>query len=200
MFQLPQLKYKYNALEPYIDEETMRVHHTKHHQVYTDKFNTALKKYPELYEKSVQDLLSDLDSIPEDIGGAVRNTGGGYYNHNLFWEMMSPNGGGEPQGTIATAINESFGSFESFKEQFTQSAVSLFGSGWTWLVKDSGGYLLIVNTLNQNSPISKGYTPLLGIDVWEHAYYLKYQNRRPDFIKAWWNVVNWEKVNEYFNS
>lgn len=200
MYKLPQLNYPYNALEPYVDEETMKIHHNKHHQAYLDKLNTALQKYPELFEKSIEEILSNLDAVPEDIRTAVRNNGGGYLHHNLFWRMMKPEGGGEPMGDIDRAINETFGDFKSFKKQFTDSALSLFGAGWTWLVKNKEGDLLIANTSNQDSPVSKNYKPILGLDVWEHAYYLKYQNRRPEYIEQWWNVVDWEKINEYYSS
>lgn len=200
MFELPKLLYAYNALEPYVDEETMKVHHDKHHLAYMNKLNDVLLEYPEFFHKSIEEILSNLESIPEDIRMVVKNNGGGYYHHNLFWEMMNPNSHGEPTGDVANAINEAFDSFKSFKEQFTNSALSLFGAGWTWLVQNPSGDLLIVNTPNQDSPISKGYRPLIGLDVWEHAYYLKYQNRRPEYIENWWNVVNWEKVNEYYNS
>lgn len=200
MFELPNLPYNYDALEPHVDEETMKVHHDKHHKGYTDKLNKALENYPEWLEKPIEEVLSDLDSVPEDARTAVKNNGGGYYHHSLFWEMMSPDGGGNPDGDIAKAIDETFGNFHSFKEEFTKSATTLFGSGWSWLVKDSEGKLSIMNTPNQDSPITKGFKPLLAIDVWEHAYYLKYQNRRPDFVEAFWNVVNWEKVSEFYNS
>ena len=200
MFTLPELSYAYNALEPYIDEETMKVHHDKHHQAYLNKFNSALEKYPELFKKSVEEILSDLESVPDDIRTAVQNNGGGYYHHSIFWEMMSPNAGGEPTGKIAEGINKTFGDFKSFKEKFTNEAVAHFASGWTWLVKDGKGKLSIISTENQDSPISKNLTPLLGIDTWEHAYYLKYQNRRPEYVDAWWNVVNWKKVNEFYKS
>lgn len=194
MFELPKLDYPYNALEPYVDAETMKVHHDKHHLAYMNKLNDALAKYPELFEQSIEEILSRLDVIPEDILTAVKNNGGGYYHHNLFWEMMSPTGGGEPTENIAADINKTFDSFKSFKEQFTNSALSLFGSGWTWLVRDGEGILSIINTPNQDSPISKGLIPLLGLDVWEHAYYLKYQNRRAAYIENWWNVVNWRRI------
>lgn len=196
MFELPELPYAYEALEPHVDAETMRIHHDKHHQAYMDKLNAALEKHPEFFEKSIEEILSDLSAVPEDIRGAVRNAGGGYYHHNIFWEMMSPDGGGEPEGAVAEAINAKFGSFESFKTEFTNAAATHFASGWAWLVKDGAGELSIITTANQDSPVSDGFTPLLGIDVWEHAYYLKYQNKRPEFIEAWWNVVNWDYVGE----
>lgn len=198
MFTLPELPYAYNALEPHIDEATMKVHHDKHHQTYLTKLNAALEKYPKFFDKTIEEILSDLKSVPADVRTAVRNHGGGYYHHNLFWEMMSPKGG-HLTGKLADAIKKTFGSVESFKEQFTNEASAHFASGWTWLVKDSKGKLSIISTPNQDSPISKGLTPVLGIDTWEHAYYLKFQNRRPDYIAAWWNVVNWKKADEYFN-
>ena len=196
MFTLPDLSYGYNALEPHIDEETMKIHHDKHHKAYMDKLNTALEKHPELSNKPIEEFLENIDAVPEGIRTAVKNNGGGYYHHSLFWEMMSPDGGGEPEGGIATEINKTFGSFESFKEQFTNEAATHFASGWTWLVKDSEGRLSILSTPNQDSPISSDLKPLLGVDTWEHAYYLKYQNRRPEFIEAWWNVVNWKYAND----
>jgi Fe-Mn family superoxide dismutase len=198
MFTLPELPYAYNALEPYVDEATMKVHHDKHHAAYLNKFNTALEKYPEFYKKSVEQILSNLKTLPEDIRTAVRNNGGGYYHHSIFWEMMGPQSGGEPVGKIAEGINKTFGDFKSFKEKFTNEAVTHFASGWTWLVKNKKGELSIISTPNQDSPISSGLKPIIGIDTWEHAYYLKYQNRRPEYVDAWWNVVNWKKVNEYY--
>jgi Fe-Mn family superoxide dismutase len=200
MFELPNLPYDYNALEPHIDEETMHVHHDKHHQAYLDKLNKALEEHPELFEKSIEEILMDLNSIPDDIRTAVTNNGGGYFHHSILWEMMSPNGGDEPSGELADAINQAFGSFEKFKEDFTQKASTQFASGWTWLTKDSNGKLAITQTPNQDSPISAGLTPLIGIDIWEHAYYLKYQNRRPEYVEAWWNVVNWEYTENKFNT
>lgn len=200
MFELPELPYSYDALEPYVDAETMKVHHDKHHQAYTNKLNAALEKYPEWFGKSIEEILSDLEALPKDIQNTVRNNGGGYYHHNLFWRMMSPDGGSRPERVLLLAIESAFGSFDAFQEQFTQVAMTIFGSGWAWLVKDTSGSLSIVTTSNQDSPISKGLKPLLGIDVWEHAYYLKYQNRRPDFITAWWNVVNWNEVENNFKS
>lgn len=196
MFKLPDLPYAHNALEPNLDEETMHIHHGKHHRAYTNKLNAALEGHPGLQEKSIEVLLRDLDAIPEAIRGAVQNHGGGFYHHALFWQMMGPNGGGAPTGKAAEAIAGAFGSFEEFKERLSQAAASTFGSGWAWLVKDASGKLSIISTSNQDSPISQGLIPLLGIDVWEHAYYLKYQNRRPEFIKAFWNVVNWDYVND----
>ena len=200
MFELPDLPYAYDALEPHVDSETMKIHHDKHHQAYTNKLNAALEKYPEWFEKSIEEVLSDLDALPEDVRNAVRNNGGGYYHHALFWKMMSPDGGGQPERVLLLAIESAFGSFDAFKEQFDQAAATVFGSGWAWLVKDESNNLSIVATSNQDSPISNGLKPLLGIDVWEHAYYLKYQNRRPDFVKAWWSVVNWDEVENNFKS
>ena len=201
MYQLPQLPYDYGALEPYIDARTMEIHHGKHHQTYVDKLNDALKDYPDLSLKSVEELLSDLNQIPEAVQTAVRNHGGGHANHSFFWPLMKPaspagrkGGGGEPQGSLAEAIKRDLKDFASLKTEFTASALSRFGSGWAWLVTDNGK-LSVMSTANQDSPLSEGKMPLLGLDVWEHAYYLKYQNRRPDYIEAWWNVVNWEQVN-----
>ena len=190
-FEVPPLPYDYNALEPHIDEETMRLHHDKHHQAYVDKANAALEG-SEWADKSVEEVLLNLDKVPNDK--AVRNNAGGHANHSLFWEIMGPDGGGEPSGALADAINEAFGSFDSFKEEMKTAGVNQFGSGWAWLVHTSGGGLQVMNLPNQDSPISSGNTPLLGIDVWEHAYYLTYNNRRPDYIDAFWNVVNWDEV------
>ncbi|MCM0648337.1 superoxide dismutase [Clostridium swellfunianum] len=198
--QLPELKYSHNALEPYIDEMTMNIHHGKHHAAYVNNLNAALEKYPELQEKSLEELLVSLDSVPEDIRAAVRNNGGGHYNHSIFWSIMAPNAGGSPSGELAEKINEKFGSFDEFKELFGKAAVGRFGSGWAWLVISKSGSLEIVSTPNQDNPISEGHKPLLGLDVWEHAYYLKYQNRRPDYIKEWWNVVDWKEVSNRYES
>ncbi|MFT3866062.1 MAG: superoxide dismutase [Solirubrobacterales bacterium] len=195
-FEVPDLPYAYDALEPHIDEATMRVHHDKHHQAYVDKANAALEG-TEWADRSVEDVLTNLSSLPGDKQGPVRNNAGGHYNHSLFWKMMSPDGGGEPTGAIADAINDTFGSFDAFKEQFKAAGVNRFGSGWAWLVKDSSG-LAVVSTPNQDTPLSDGSSPLLGADVWEHAYYLKYQNKRPDYLDAFWNVVNWDYVNELY--
>lgn len=200
MFILPVLPYAYDALEPYIDARTMEIHYTKHHQAYVDKLNEAVNKHPELFKKSVQELLKNLQAVPEDIRNDVRNQGGGHANHTLFWQLMKPQGGGEPQGKLAAAIAQKFGSFAQFKEQFNDAAKKRFGSGWAWLVVDASGNLSIISSANQDSPLSDGLTPLLGLDVWEHAYYLKYQNRRPDYITAWWSVVNWDKVEELYNA
>lgn len=196
-YTLPDLPYAYDALEPYIDEETMHLHHDKHHNTYVTNLNAAIEKHPELGEKTVEELLADFSSVPEDIQTAVRNNGGGHANHTFFWEILGPNAGGEPTGAIKEAIEETFRSFEDFKEEFKTAATGRFGSGWAWLVvKD--GKLAITSTANQDSPLMDGQTPVLGLDVWEHAYYLKYKNVRPDYINAFWSVVNWDKVNEYF--
>jgi len=196
-YTLPDLPYAYDALEPYIDEETMHLHHDKHHNTYVTNLNAAIEKHPELGEKTVEELLADFSSVPEDIQTAVRNNGGGHANPTFFWEILGPNAGGEPTGAIKEAIDEAFGSFEDFKEEFKTAATGRFGSGWAWLVvKD--GKLAITSTANQDSPLMDGQTPVLGLDVWEHAYYLKYKNVRPDYINAFWSVVNWDKVNEYF--
>jgi Fe-Mn family superoxide dismutase len=191
-YSVPDLPYDYDALEPHIDEATMRVHHDKHHQAYVDKANAALEG-TEWADQDVVDVLKDLSSLPDDKQAPVRNNGGGHYNHSLFWQMMSPDGGGEPGGDVASAITDAFGGFDDFKTQFKEAGVNRFGSGWAWLVHDGSG-LAVVSTANQDSPVSDGQTPLLGCDVWEHAYYLKYQNKRPDYIDAWWNVVNWDFV------
>ncbi len=191
--ELPALPYAHNALEPYIDEQTMQIHHGKHHQGYVNNLNAALDGHADLQDKSVKELLYDLDALPESIRTAVRNNGGGHLNHSLFWPSMSPDGGGEPTGALADAIKADFGSFEAFKEAFSKAAATRFGSGWAWLCVDSGK-LVVTSTPNQDNPVSEGLAPLLGLDVWEHAYYLNYQNRRPDYIQAWWNVVNWGEV------
>ena len=194
-YTLPDLPYAYDALEPYIDEETMHLHHDKHHNTYVTNLNAAIEKYPELGEKTVEELLSDMDAVPTDIKTAVRNNGGGHANHSFFWEIMAPNAGGEPTGAIKEAINEAFGDFSSFKEEFKKAAAGRFGSGWAWLVMENGK-LAITSTANQDSPLMEGKTPILGLDVWEHAYYLKYKNVRPDYIAAFWNVINWDEVNK----
>jgi Fe-Mn family superoxide dismutase len=191
-YSVPDLPYEYDALEPHIDEATMRVHHDKHHQAYVDKANAALEG-TDLADAEVEEVLRNLDSLPGDKQAAVRNNAGGHHNHTLFWQMLSPDGGGAPSGDLAGAIDEKFGSFDSFKEEFKGAGVARFGSGWAWLVKDDSG-LAVVSTPNQDSPLSDGQTPLLGCDVWEHAYYLKYQNKRPEYIDAFWNVVNWDYV------
>jgi Fe-Mn family superoxide dismutase len=189
--KLPPLPYPYSALEPHIDTRTMAVHHDKHHAAYVNNFNKALEGYPDLQNKYTLELLSDLDSVPEEIRTAVRNNGGGHANHSMFWNSLSPTAKSEPDGSLADAIDEAFGSFSDFKEAFTTTATTLFGSGWTWLCVDSEGKLLITKTANQDNPVSQGLIPLLGLDVWEHAYYLKYENRRADYVAAWWNVVSW---------
>jgi Fe-Mn family superoxide dismutase len=194
---LPPLPYDYNALEPHIDEQTMRIHHDKHHAAYVNNLNAALEKAPELQNKSVEDLVKGINTVPEAIRPAVRNNGGGHVNHTMFWEIMGPGGGGAPTGRIGDAIKSSFGDFETFKTQLNDAGVKRFGSGWAWLI-DAGGKLVIESTANQDSPLMEGKKPILGVDVWEHAYYLKYQNRRPDYLAAWWNTVNWDAVNQRF--
>jgi superoxide dismutase, Fe-Mn family len=194
---VPPLPYDYTALEPHIDEQTMRIHHDKHHAAYVNNLNAALEKHPELAGKSVEDLVKGISTVPEDIRVAVRNNGGGHINHTMFWEIMGPGKGGEPTGRIGDAIKSSFGDFEKFKAAMNDAGVKRFGSGWAWLI-DAGGKLTIESTANQDSPLMEGKKPLLGIDVWEHAYYLKYQNRRPDYLAAWWSVVNWDAVNQRF--
>ena len=191
---LPELGYAYDALEPHIDAKTMKIHHSKHHQTYITNLNAALEKYPEFFEKSVEDLLINLEDIPESIRVAVRNGGGGHANHSLFWKIISPNKSKNPEERLASTIDSDFGSFENFQKEFTEKATKQFGSGWGWLCQDKGRKLVCTSTPNQDSPLSSGLTPLLGIDVWEHAYYLNYQNRRPDYIKAFWEIVNWEEV------
>ena len=191
-YEVPPLPYDYNALEPHIDEQTMRLHHDKHHQAYVDKANDALGG-TDLDGKPIEDVVRNLDQVPEDKRGVVRNNGGGHLNHSLFWEWMSPDGGGAPDGELASAIDEAFGSFDAFKEKFEAAGVGQFGSGWAWLVLD-GGSLRVTSTPNQDNPVSNGQTPLLGNDVWEHAYYLKYQNKRPDYIGSWFNTINWDEV------
>jgi Fe-Mn family superoxide dismutase len=192
--KLPPLPYDYSALEPHIDTRTMAVHHDKHHQAYVNNLNKALENYPDLQHAATLQLLSDLNSVPEAIRLAVRNHGGGHANHSMFWNAMHSSGGGEPSGKLGDAISESFGSFEAFKDAFSKTAATLFGVGWTWLCMDGEGKLLVITTHNQDNPVSQGLIPLLGLDVWEHAYYLKYENRRADYIAAWWNVVNWSYV------
>jgi superoxide dismutase, Fe-Mn family len=192
-FKLQDLPYPKDALEPHIDAQTMEIHHGRHHQTYTNNLNAALEKYTDLHGRSIDELLRGIDSLPEDIRTAVRNNGGGYDNHNLFWAIMSPKGGGEPGGELGSAIKSKFGSFQDFKQKLTTAATGQFGSGWGWLVVADGG-LDVYGTPNQDSPRMKGHVPILGVDVWEHAYYLKYQNKRPDYVQAWWNVVNWDEV------
>ena len=194
-FQLPPLPYDFSALEPHIDAQTMEIHHDRHHQTYVNNLNGAIEKHPELGDKSVEELLGDLGSVPEDIRTVVRNNGGGHFNHSIFWQIMGPNAGGEPSGQVASAIGEAFGDFASFKDALTKAAVGQFGSGWGWLYL-SGGKLTVKGFPNQDNPIMEGGVPILGVDVWEHAYYLKYQNKRPDYVAAWWNVVNWSAVEE----
>jgi Fe-Mn family superoxide dismutase len=193
-YEVPPLQYDYGALEPHIDEQTMRLHHDKHHQTYVDKANAALDG-TEWADRPIEEVLQSLDGLPEDKRTVVRNNGGGHYNHTLFWEIIGPGAGGAPSGEIADAIEQAFGTFDAFKEEFSTAAATHFGSGWAWLVGD-GSSVTITTSPNQDSPIMQGQTPILGIDVWEHAYYLKYQNRRPEYIQAWWNVVNWQKVAE----
>jgi Fe-Mn family superoxide dismutase len=195
-YTVPDLPYPYEALEPHIDSETMHLHHDKHHQAYVDKVNAALEG-TEFADQPIEDVLKALDRIPDDKRNAVRNNGGGHYNHSLFWEWMSPDGGGEPDGDLASAIDAAFGSFADFQTKFKEAGVNQFGSGWSWLIHDGSG-LAVVSSGNQDNPVSQGSTPLLGVDVWEHAYYLKYNNRRPDYIDAWWNTVNWPKVAELY--
>jgi Fe-Mn family superoxide dismutase len=195
--ELPPLPYDYNALEPHIDEQTMRIHHDKHHGTYVTNLNAALEKHPELQKKSIEDLLAGINSVPEDIRTAVRNNGGGHANHTMFWEIMGPGGGGAPTGALGDAIASSFGDFETFKKQLADAGLKRFGSGWAWLI-DAGGKLAIESTANQDSPLMEGKKPILGVDVWEHAYYLKYQNRRGDYLNAWWNTINWNAVARRF--
>jgi superoxide dismutase, Fe-Mn family len=197
-FELPALPYAHDALEPHIDARTMEIHHGKHHAGYTANLNAALEPHPELHGKSIEELLGDLNALPEGIRGAVRNNGGGYANHCLFWEVMSPEGGGEPSGELAEAINAAFGSFDHFKASFAKAAATQFGSGWGWLCAKPDGSLHVEATPNQDTPLMHGHTPILGVDVWEHAYYLNYQNRRPDYLSAFFNVINWSKVAENF--
>lgn len=196
-YTLPELPYAYDALEPFFDEETMHLHHDKHHQTYVNNLNAAIEKHPEFFEKSVEELVAYLDRLPEDIRVAVRNNGGGHLNHTMFWEWLAPNAGGAPTGDIAAAIDEAFGSFDDFKAEFKTAATGRFGSGWAWLVLDYGK-LKVVSTANQDNPISDGQIPVLGLDVWEHAYYLKYHNVRPDYIEAFFKLINWDKVNELY--
>lgn len=198
-FELPQLPYAYDALEPHIDKETMNIHHTKHHNTYVTNLNAALEGNEELLSKSVEEVVANLDAVPEAARTAVRNNGGGHANHSLFWTILSPNGGGAPTGDLAAAIDSKFGSLDNFKAEFAKAATTRFGSGWAWLVVNNGE-LEVTSTPNQDSPLMEGKTPVLGLDVWEHAYYLNYQNRRPDYIGAFWNVVNWEEVANRYNA
>jgi superoxide dismutase, Fe-Mn family len=199
MHELPKLPYAFDALEPHIDARTMEIHHGKHHATYVTNLNGAIDKHPELGGKSVEDLLRGIDQVPEDVRTVVRNHGGGHANHSLFWQVMGPDGGGPPTGALADALASAFGSFESFKEKLSDAATKRFGSGWGWLTV-AGGKLEVTSSANQDSPLMEGKTPLLGVDVWEHAYYLKYQNRRPDYLSAWWNVVNWAEVARRFDA
>ena len=198
-YELPPLPYDYAALEPYIDEATMKLHHDKHHQAYVTNLNGAVEKHPELGKKTPEELLKDLASVPEDVRTTVRNNGGGHVNHTMFWQIMNPKGGGEPSGAIAQQIKADFGSFEDFKKQFNEATAKQFGSGWGWVIFE-GGKLKVVTSANQDNPISQGHYPILGNDVWEHAYYLKYQNKRADYLAAWWNLVNWDEVNKRFET
>jgi Fe-Mn family superoxide dismutase len=197
-YELPSLPYAFDALEPFIDSTTMQIHHDKHHAAYVTNLNGAIEKHPELNGKSLEALLKDLNAVPEDIRTVVRNHGGGNWNHTMFWEIMAPKAGGEPSGSLAGAISAAFGSFTSFKGEFEKAANGRFGSGWAWLVKKADGGLSIVSTANQDNPMSDGLTPLMGIDVWEHAYYLKYQNRRAEYVSSWWNVIHWAEVERRF--
>lgn len=197
---LPALPYPANALEPYIDEQTMIIHHDRHHNTYVTNLNAALESAPELQSKSVEELISNLDAVPESIRTAVRNNGGGHANHSLFWKVIGPGGGGAPTGAVAAAIDSDLGGFDKFKEDFTKAATTRFGSGWAWLVVGKDGKLAVTSTPNQDSPLFEGLTPILGLDVWEHAYYLKYQNKRPDYIAAFWNVINWDEVNRRYEA
>jgi Fe-Mn family superoxide dismutase len=204
-YELPDLPYGFDALEPHIDTTTMQIHHGKHHNTYVTKLNGAIENHPELGDKPVEELISSIGALPSDIQGAVRNNGGGHANHTMFWEIMSPNGGGEPGDALADAIKQEWGSFDKFRETFANAAVGRFGSGWAWLIVDGGGNLKITSTPNQDSPLMQDVapdpgTPILGLDVWEHAYYLNYQNRRPDYIEAWWNVVNWDEVAKRYDA
>ena len=199
-FTLPPLPYAYNALEPHIDERTMQFHHDKHHAAYVKGLNAVVEKYPQLQGKTAEALLMNLSSLPEDVRTSVRNNGGGHINHTMFWEIMGPKAGGEPTGELATAIQKSFGSFAEFKKQFNEAGTKRFGSGWAWLVKTKDGKLQITSTANQDNPLMEGLYPIMGNDVWEHAYYLLYQNRRADYLQAWWNVVNWKAVNDRYKT
>jgi len=196
--EVPALPYDYAALEPTIDEKTMHLHHDMHHAAYVKNLNAALEKHPNLQSKSAEDLIRDLNAVPEDIRTAVRNNGGGHVNHSMFWQIMKPKGGGDPTGAIAEAITKSFGSFKDFQAKFNDAGTKQFGSGWAWLVGNKNGELQVMSTPNQDNPMSQGLFPILGNDVWEHAYYLKYNNRRPEYLQAWWNVVNWDEINKRF--
>jgi len=198
--EVPPLPYDYAALEPYIDAQTMTLHHDKHHATYVTNLNNALQKYPQLQNKSPEELIRDIKSVPDDIRTAVRNNGGGHVNHSMFWKIMKPKGGGAPTGKIADEIKSVFGSFEDFQKLFNDTGTKQFGSGWVWLVRNSGGKLQVLSTPNQDSPMMDGHYPIMGNDVWEHAYYLKYQNKRADYLAAWWNVVNWDEINKRFQA
>jgi Fe-Mn family superoxide dismutase len=198
--ELPPLPYDYSALEPFIDEKTMHLHHDMHHAAYVKNLNVAVEKYPRLHFKSSEDLLRDLNAVPEDIRSAVRNNGGGHVNHSMFWKIMKPKGGGDPSGPIAEAIKKTFGSFKDFQARFNDAGARQFGSGWVWLAGRSNGEVQVISTANQDNPLSQGLFPILGNDLWEHAYYLKYNNRRPEYLAAWWNVVNWEEVNRRYEA
>jgi superoxide dismutase, Fe-Mn family len=199
-FSLPPLPYDYAALEPHIDEQTMRIHHDKHHGTYVTNLNAALKEHSDLQNRSIEDLLRGINSVPEAIRTAVRNNGGGHYNHTMFWEIMAPGGSKQPTGALADAIGSTFGNLETLKQQINDAGLKRFGSGWSWLIADAGGKLQVISTANQDSPLMEGQFPILGVDVWEHAYYLKYQNRRADYLTAWWNVVNWDAIGKRFAS
>jgi Fe-Mn family superoxide dismutase len=199
-FEVPPLPYGYDALEPYIDEETMHLHHDKHHAAYVNNLNNALANYPDLQSKSAEELIKNLNDLPEAIRMAVRNNGGGHVNHTMFWQIMGPNGGGDPQGAFAEEIKNTFGSLDALKAAFNDAGAKRFGSGWAWLVRASSGELKVVSTANQDNPVSDGDFPIMGNDVWEHAYYLKYQNRRPDYLTAWWNVINWDEVTRRYEA
>lgn len=199
-YTLPPLPYKTGDLEPYIDAMTMEIHHDRHHQAYINKLNAALEGHPELQKKSLVALLSDLNALPENVRTAIRNNGGGNFNHTMFWTLMKPNGGGRPNGKVGQEINKVFGSFDAFQEKFNATAKTVFGSGWAWLCIDKSGKLVIVPTVNQDCPISDGLHPIMGLDVWEHAYYLQYQNRRPDYINAWWHVINWDQIEQNYRA
>ncbi|MBD1858358.1 superoxide dismutase [Leptolyngbya sp. FACHB-1624] len=199
-FELKPLPYAYDALEPYIDATTMQLHHDKHHAAYVNNLNAAIEKHSDLQSMSVEDLVTHLDRVPEDVRTTVRNNAGGHVNHTMFWEIMGANGSGAPTGAISEAINNSFSSFDAFKQQFNDAGTKRFGSGWVWLVRSQQGDLQILSTPNQDSPLIDGHTPIMGNDVWEHAYYLKYQNRRPEYLNAWWNVLNWEEINRRFDA
>jgi Fe-Mn family superoxide dismutase len=199
-FVLPHLPYAYDALEPYIDAQTMEIHYTKHHQAYVDKTNEALERFPEFDTTGIEALLLDLPAVPEDIRATIRNNAGGHYNHSLFWQLMKKNGGGKPNGLLADAINKTFGSFEAFQSLFNERAKTVFGSGWSWLSVDNNGELIVTALPNQDSPLLYNMTPIFGLDVWEHAYYLKYHNKRPDYINAWWHVINWDMVEENYRA